>query len=356
VEVLQALVWTLACAAAVEGPVAKPQAPPLLLEGRWVFDPEGKAVRPREFERGLQTSALMARGDLLWTMGDQRSEWPGALLAIDPGTARLRWGPIKPRLEEPAGGNPLYAEYRSIRNSDFEGLAADPKDASTFYGITEDKRQWVVKLRLEEKSTPPEAVIGEITALEFPPDLKPYRDDPNYRVEGIAISDDGRTMYLAWERAADNLPRIYSVPAGEACSGKTARPREVPIPFAAVGPRADKPNALLNLNDLQFLRHGGRPLLLALARDQERILVIDLEEAKVKSTIDLDLRAPGGEAVRWVSPEGIAADPARDRLWIINDPDSIRGNYRRAADPAAQGNFAAMAPLLFETKLSAVLK
>jgi len=352
-----ALLWTLAsAAAAAEGPKESPKASPLLLEGRWVLDQEGKAVRPREFERGLQTSALLTRGDLLWTIGDQRGEWPWALLAIDPATARLRWGPIKLRLGDPPGGNPLFAEYASIRNSDFEGLAADPKDASVLYGITEDKRQWVVKIRLDEKSSPPGAVIEEITALEFPADLKAYRDDSNYRIEGIAVSDDGRTMYLAWERATDNLPRIYSLPAAEGCSGKTARPREVPIPFAAVAPRADKPSALLNLNDLAFLRHGGRPLLLAIARDQERILVIDLDEAKVKSTLDLDLRAPGGEAVMWVSPEGIAVDPARDRLWIINDPDSIRGNYRRAGDQTAEGNFAAMAPLLFEMKLSAVLK
>src|SRR5262249_7625156 len=102
-------------------------------------------------------------------------------------------------------------------------------------------------------------------------------------------------------------------------------------------------------------RRAGRPYLLAIARDQERLLLISLDDSKVERSIDIDFRAPGGEAIFWVSPEGLAVDEAADRLWIINDPDSIRGNYKRAQDAAPEGNFAAFAPLLFETRLSAVL-
>jgi uncharacterized protein YjiK len=342
-------VITTALLAAAPLRAEEPAAAPVRLEGRWVLDAEGKPVPPRVFERGLQTSGLVLRGGELWSIGDQRGEWPGQLLRIDPRTARLKGGPI--RLEA-KGDRPHFDEYRAIRNPDFEGLAADPRDLQVLYGVTEDKRQTIVQIRLTEGAAGPQAVIESITELEFPPDLAPFQDDPNYRLEGIAVSDDGRTFYLAWERAADRLPRLYSLSAEEARSGKTARPVLVPVDFAAVKPRADKPKALLNLNDIQFLRRGGRPFLLALARDQERLLLIALEEKRVERAVDLDLRAPDGDPIFWVSPEGLAADLAADRIYIVNDPDSIRSNYRKAKDEKPEGNFAAFAPLLYEARLS----
>jgi hypothetical protein len=338
------------------GAAAKEEpAQPLRLEGRWVLDEEGRPVPPRDFERGLQTSALVFRSGELWSIGDQRAEWPGHLLRIDPRTARLKARPIKMVPVDPPSGNPLFDDYRSIRNPDFEGLALDPRDPRTLYGVTEDKRQWIVRVRLGGGEPASSATIDQITPLEFPDTLKPFQNDLNYRVEGIAFSDDGRTIFLAWERAADRLPRLFSLPAEEGNSGKPAHPREVEIDFASLPMRADKPKALLNLNEIQFLREEGRPLLVALARDQERVLVIGLESRRIERTVDLDLRAPGDERIFWVSPEGLAFDTAGDRLWIINDPDSIRGNYRREKDQTASGNFAALAPLLFETRLSTVL-
>lgn len=327
---------------------------PHRIQGRWLLDPEGRPVPPRFFERGLQTSGLVFRAGVLWSMGDQRAEWPGQLLRIDPKTFRLMGPPIRPHLSEPPGGNPLFGEYRAIPNSDFEGLALDPKDPSILHAVTEDKRIWLVRLRLEEKS-PPVARIEQITPLQLPPGFRSYRDDPNYRFEGIAISDDAKTLYLAWERAADRLPRLFSIPAAKGASGKVVPVREVPMDFAAVQPRPDKARAMLNLNDIQFLRREGRPCLLGVARDQERLLLLDLEKGKVERVVDLDLRAPDGDPIYWVSPEGLAIDEASNRLWLISDPDSIRGNYRKRMDEHGEGNFAAMAPLIFETRLSAAL-
>ncbi len=335
------------------GSVSKQDQPAIRIVGRWLLNAEGQPVPPRNFTRGLQTSALAFRAGELWSMGDQRAEWPGRLLRIDPRSTRLIGGPIQPELSEPASGNPLFGEFRAIPNSDFEGLAVDPKDPSILLGVTEDKRMWLVRIRLEEKSY--RAVIDQITPLDPPTSLMSFRDDSNYRFEGITLSDDGKTIYLAWERADDLLPRIFSLPAGEGTSGKMAKLQPVPMEFEKVRPRADKPQAMLNLNDIQFLRLGGRPYLLGVARDQERILLMDLERGTVERVVDLDLRAPDGDPILWVSPEGLAIDVASDSLWVISDPDSIRGNYRKRKDAAAQGNFAAMAPLIFKTKLLEVL-
>lgn len=339
--------WLLLLAAVLSGE-------PMRIEGRWVLDAAGQAVPPREFERGLQTSGLLFHAGDLWSIGDQRGEWPGQLLRIDPASARLKGEPVKLRLPDPLPENPLFADYRSIRNSDFEGLAADPKDPNVLYGVTEDKRQWLVKIRLGGKADAPEAVVEAIAELEFPEGIEPYGGDLNYRIEGLALSDDGEDVFLAWERAEDKLPRIFAIKTKDATARKAAA-HDLKIDFAALAPRADKEKALLNVNDLHFLRAGGQTWLLAVARDQERLLVISLAEKKVSRSVDLDLRAPGGESIFWVSPEGLAVDTAADRLWIVNDPDSIRGNYRRAGEEKSSGNFAAMAPLLFELKLSAVM-
>ena len=56
-----------------------------------------------------------------------------------------------------------------------------------------------------------------------------------------------------------------------------------------------------------------------------------------------------------MSPEGLAFDREKDRLWIINDPDSVETNYRARGSPAPSGQFAEYAPLLYELKLSEAL-
>ena len=119
--------------------------------------------------------------------------------------------------------------------------------------------------------------------------------------------------------------------------------------------RKDKERARLNVNDIQFLRFEGRAALLAILRDQERLLLIDLERKQFSRTVDLDLLDPSGGAIDWVSPEGLAIDPTSDRLWIINDPDSVGMNYRSRAAGAPEGPFADYSPLLFEMRLSAAL-
>ncbi|MBN1442780.1 MAG: hypothetical protein JXA90_08725 [Planctomycetes bacterium] len=328
------------------------------IRGRWVFDACGRAVGPGPFRRGLQTSALVARGDELWSAGDQRSEHPNHLFRIDPRTARLVGEPLKLLLPEPADGeSPHFAAYRSIPNSDFEALAADPRDPRRLFAATEDKTPWIAAIRLErgQEDATWRAWITHLAEIRFPADLAPWRYDSNFRVEGIALCDGGKTIYLAFERAADGLPRILELPAEAALRDLVVAPEDSKIRFRDVPRRPDMEEAELNVNDIHFIRLEGRPSLLALARDQERILVIDLESKAATRWIDLDLRDPDGQAIHWVSPEGIAADPARDRLWIINDPDSMRGNYRLRGDETSSGPCADLVPLLFEGKLSRIL-
>ena len=75
----------------------------------------------------------------------------------------------------------------------------------------------------------------------------------------------------------------------------------------------------------------------------------------MERVVDLVLLSPDGSRIKWVSPEGIAVDPKDGRLWLINDPDSVRNNYRAVRAESAKGMFALYTPLLFELPLSSLL-
>jgi hypothetical protein len=356
--------WIAAALFTGSAALASPEGakvPSITLKGTWVADADGRPVSPGSFTRGLQPSGLVTRRGELWSIGDQRSEFPGHFFRIDPATGRLIGKPI--RLELPGdgedGGEEVTA-YRGIPNSDFEGLAIHPKDADTFFAVTEDKIPWIAEVHVEGADAPgaaaaPRARIVRLTRILLPEDTPSWRNDPNFRMEGCAVSEDAATMYLAFERAKDDLPRIYRVPVAEVRSGKPLKLDLLPVDFASVPRRIDKPQARLNLNDLQLLRAEGRTIFLAVARDQERLLVIDLESGKVTRVLDLVLLDPTGGAIHWVSPEGLAVDPGTDRVWIINDPDSVETNYRTRGAAAPAGLFAEYSPLLFEMKLSEAL-
>jgi hypothetical protein len=329
---------------------------PISLRGTWVLDAEGKPIPPGPFKRGLQPSGLAFRKGELWSVGDQRGEYPGHLLRIDPKTGRLIGKPVL--LELPAkvdGEAEDFEAYRKIPNSDYEGITLVPGDPGRLIAVTEDKIPWLADIRIGESKDALRATIAHLTAIVFPAGLGSWRDDPNFRFEGCAVSDDSKTVYLAFERAQDELPRLYRVSTEAACSGKPVTPEDVPLPFASIPRRPGKEKARLNLNDIQFLRLESRPALLAVLRDQERLLLIDLERKEFPRVVDLDLLDPAGGTIEWVSPEGLAFDEATDRLWIINDPDSVSSNYRTRGAAAPEGPFADYSPLLFEMKLSTVL-
>ena len=341
---------------------ASPSKGPVTLRGTWVLDAAGKAVGPGDFRRGLQASGLAWRDGVLWCVGDQRGEFPGRVMRIDPRSGRMIERPMELHAPATFPGSSrerttAFAKYAGVPNPDFEALAVHPTDRHRLFVITEDKTPWIVEIDLRKRDSPavlagtevPEIVA--LTEIELPAGLAPWNGDTNFRAEGLALSDDGKTVWVAFERAADGLPRILETTLTEATSGDRVLLRDVAIDFAAVPRRADKERALLNLNDILFVRRGGRPALVGVARDQERLLWIDIEQRRVASWLDLDLRDPQGESIHWVSPEGVALDAPAGLLWLINDPDSVRGNYKRRGAEAANGRFAEFAPLLFALEL-----
>jgi hypothetical protein len=322
--------------------LAQPGA--LHCKGRWVLDQQGRPVSPPVpggRTQGLQTSGLDYDGKSLWTVGDQRSNFPGHLLRINPESARLASDPIK--LEVTPSTKGVIPERLGTANPDLEGLCLKPGDPLRFYIVFEYDGDYILESRYHVGDGTA-AILRVLSARFLSP---PVEGDPNSRFEGIGA--DGETLYVAYEKDGAGRPHIYR---GILTADSTeVELIDVPVPFSSVPSRPGKGG--INVNGLKLLR-GKALTLVMIARDQERLLLYELSTGKF-SYVDLDFRDPDDSEIYWTSPEGIALDPEGDRLWLISDPDSLRGNYHRRDESKASGNYAAMVPLLFEIRLSEVL-
>src|SRR5262249_5422311 len=269
-------------------------------------------------------------GKLLWAVGDQRSNFAGHIFRIDPATARLVGDLVKLDLSDKTlGGIP---ESLRISNPDLEGLCLKPGAPEVFYIAVETDGNFVLESRYE----PAEKICTVTRVLRARFSMEPAPGDPNSRFEGVA--SDGEYLFLAYERDGRGQPHIYRGPIPR--NGSELQLDDLDVPFSLLPPRSGK--GAINVNDLTLL--PTQPLTLAIiSRDQERLLFYEMGTRQL-SYVDLDFRDPEDQEIYWTSPEGIAIDPTGDRLWLITDPDSLRGNYRRRAERAAHGNYADMVP------------
>ena len=129
---------------------------------------------------------------------------------------------------------------------------------------------------------------------------------------------------------------------------------ELKLPLESLPARSDKPLARLSLNALELIQGESGTALIAVARDQERLLLIDLAQPRRIRWLDLDLRSPDGEPIVWTSPEGLAIDRKGGTIWLINDPAADEGNYRASATLEPEGRFRDYTSLLFQMPLGAI--
>jgi DNA-binding beta-propeller fold protein YncE len=338
---MRILSLVLLTVSALESLFAQPV--PLHIKGRWVLDSQGKPVAPpapRGRMQGLQTSGLDYDGKYLWAVGDQRSNFAGQVFRIDPATARLVGDPVKLDFSvDVRGGLP---DSLRTTNPDLEGLCLKRGDPLVLYIAVETDGTYV----LESHYSSGAAVSPVDRVLRAQLEPEPAPGDPNTRFEGVTI--EGANLYLAYERDGQGRPHIYQGPIP--LRSFELKLQDLNVPFSSLPPRPGK--GAINVNDVTLLQ--APPMLVMIARDQERLVFYELTTRRL-SYLDLDFRDPDDNEIYWTSPEGIAIDPEGDRCWLITDPDSLHGNYRRRDQPAPTGNYADMVPLLFEIRLSQVL-
>lgn len=345
-------------------PVAEVKKTEPVLAGKWILEADGSVMLDP------QTSGLTHRNGMLYSISDGSALQSQRLQIheINPVTATLS---AKADAMSMAGRvrRSCFAQYLSDE-PDLEALVADPVQPGVFYTVTEDATRSgalsdscqqryestgstdypTLLVRIESESDGRYSMT-HVRPLQFPHEFA-VGDFPNDGIEGMALSPDG-ILYLGLERDIAGNPRIFSVKLDDAFWEETD--------FAKV----DDPNLAVPsfasgrhpINGLEYYSTAnGQGFLLAAARNDNELWVIDTTKALPTKKISLQFSAPSGDPVNCAeqeimdnaSIEGLAV--IGDTLWLINDPWKV--NYMKNLQcEANRARYEGMAPLLFSMPL-----
>ncbi|MCC2617868.1 hypothetical protein LJ739_16570 [Aestuariibacter halophilus] len=337
---------------------------PYALQGQWVVEANGQVMLDP------QTSGL--------------SHWRGYLLTIADGSADIsqqrRWLRLLPGSAaveaqkwvfdmQPAVETSCFREYLTTE-PDYEAIVVDPDDDRVFYLVTEDASRTTplsgecaerfgdtgstdyptLLVRLQVDESRQKVSLTHVRPLYFAPQLA-IGDFPNDGIEGLAMGPD-RTLYLGLEKDAHGNARILSVPMDPQFWQSSD--------FIAV----QDPGFVLPsfnggrhpINGLEHFAYQGREYLLAVARNDDELWLVDIQKRQTVQRINLQFMTPphpeqgciSAQMMDNASLEGVAV--VDGRVWLINDPWKV--NYLKNVQ--CEGNrarFERMAPLLFNMPL-----
>jgi len=335
----------------------------LVVQGRWVTEQDGQIMLDP------QTSGLIKwRGNLL-TLSDRsaHSSQRLRLRKIEQASGRLQPGDMHMKLSEHVASS-CFAAYLSD-NPDLEALAVDPDDDSIFYVATEDASSKTLSEACQQQFSPSgstqypslllrlalqadnSVTISHVRPIQFSPDMH-IGDFPNDGLEALTFGMD-RTLYLGLEKDSDDQARIFSLTmdAGFWQSNDFIQVSDVQLRL----PKFDQGNH--PINGMAYYQHQGTVYLIAAARNDESLWIVDLAAQKETRIVPLKFDAPiipgdtsCGEWERMdnASIEGVAVDGST--LWLINDPwklvyaKNIQCELNRT-------KFESMAPLIFSVPI-----
>lgn len=340
----------------------------LVLRGQWLLEFNGEVMSDP------QTSGLkLWRGKLL-TVSDasaiatQRKQ----LHIIDPAKAQLAERSMPIHLSERVQQS-CFAGYLNDA-PDLEALAVDPNDDRVFVVVTEDATRGtgmseechqryrnsgstdfpsvLIRLELQQDNN---LLMTHVRPLQF--DLAfNLGNFPNDGIEGLAYGLDN-TLYLGMEKDSNDKARIFSVQVTpgfwDTDDFVAVKDEQLLLPEFSAG------NHPINGMDyLAVKNHKG--FLIAAARNDDQLWIIDLQRQSPTKIIPLQFMAPTGvdnaECEPWelmdnASLEGVAI--VGDTIWMINDP--WRKNYlRNVKCETNRAKYEVMAPLLFSLKVDPI--
>src|SRR6185503_19977413 len=120
--------------------------------------------------------------------------------------------------------------------------------------VLEDKATAGLVVQLDERQEV--ATVCAIWEFQFPDGATPtpYRNDPNYRLEGIAVDEIERRGYVAFERDVHGTPRLYQFDLPSLPLTGIVQVLLEPVAFTDWNQLDGKPGAQVNANGLQFVR------------------------------------------------------------------------------------------------------
>ncbi|QPG06087.1 hypothetical protein IT774_02330 [Salinimonas marina] len=341
-----------------------PEAQVVSVKGQWLTEADGSiATDP-------QPSGLSSWQNQLVTISDGSadSSQQRQLHIIDPTTAKLAPKTAKMRLGSRVRRS-CFAAYLGSE-PDLEALIADPIDPEVFYTVTEDATRTgalssrcqkrysdsgstdypTLLLRLERLDDG-DILMTRVRPLQFK-SAQAVGDFPNDGVEGMALGENGR-LYLGLEKDKAGKPRIFSV---DMTDGFWETTDFAPVSEPALQlPQLHEGSHPINALEYYIHPETNQPYLLAIARNDNELWVIDATGERPARQIKMDFLAPAGgeqcsayERMDNASIEGVTV--VDGTLWMINDPWKV--NYLKNIQcQSNQANYEAMAALLFSTPL-----
>ena len=337
------------------------------LKGKWLVETNGQEmIHP-------QTSALkLWRGKLLSISDRSAVQFQQQQLhIIDSSTGVVAEDSLIINLSDNIKSS-CFSEYLSGK-PDFEALVVAPNNDSVFFVVTEDARptklspscqkqfdntgstdypSLLVRLELIQKNI---LLITHVRPIQFDTDFN-IGNFPNDGIEGMAFGQNN-TLYLGLEKDTKGHARIFSLPVTKDFWQLTdfvqLTDTKVSLPKFTTGR-----HPINGMDYLPVKDHAG--YLVAAARNDDQLWIIDLSNKKPTTVISMKFLAPVAsnneqcansdwEAIKHTSLEGIAVDSKT--IWMINDPwteyyldnvicDSNRDKYQH------------LSPLLFSLPIS----
>lgn len=335
----------------------------VIVKGHWVTEQDGQIMLDP------QTSGLSNwRGQLL-TLSDRSAHLSQRLRLrkIQINTGRLQSGDLLMELSERVAAS-CFAAYLS-GNPDLESLAVDPDNDKVIYVTTEDASyatlseecqqkfgdtgstrypSLLVRLELHEDNR---LLMTHVRPIQFAASME-IGDMPNDGLEGLTFGPN-QTLYLGLETDSHGRARIFTVNIDEGFwlgdGFIQIKDLDLKLPKFEGGRHP--------INGMTYYQHKGMPFLIAAARNDETLWIIDLAAQKETRILPLKFDAaiiPGDtECGEWErmnnsSIEGVTV--VGSTLWMINDPwkevysKNIKCELNRE-------KFENMAPLIFSLPL-----
>lgn len=360
-------------------------AEPLIVVGRFLKHSSKKTIRMQEqkIDRryfGWQTSGLAYDNSSGWwsicdqngSTTDKNSKYPGRLLyRMNLGNGQVSAEPIPIWWRNSTNFNELTNNKND--SLDFESVATDPK-GNTLFAVTEGNRPLLIEMSIPLKSQNKAFVK---TTVELSTRYNRVREKgqgkKNKRWEGMAVSPNGKTIYLAteWEKAES---RIYKISVkkfratkwSKDSKNKPVLPKLQPTPVE--WPGLSKVEG--ELSGMCFLTYENSEYMLLLERNPEfrkptagiYVIAVSKDGKPIKPDkiivkwTKLELQAPSvttneGQTLVSASPEGMATD--NKRIMLISDPAP---DYYKLAVGKNTEHLSNLIPLVFELAVKDVLK
>ena len=339
----------------------------ITLKGKWLVEENGQVMQHP------QTSGLkLWRGKLLAISDRSAHEFQQKQLhIIETTTATLAEKSLVMSLSDNVI-NSCFGQYLAGK-PDFEALAVDPNNDNVFIVVTEDARQGeqlslacqqrfkhtgstqypslLVRLELNQDNS---LSITNVRPIQFKATYN-IGNFPNDGIEGLAFGLNS-ILYLGLEKDRKGSARIFSTQITK--NFWQSDDFIAVVDAKLLLPQFEKGRHPINGMDyLPVENHPG--YLVAAARNDNQLWIIDLAKRKPMTIISMEFLAPVDsndvncsewELINNTSLEGVAV--TQEQIWLINDPwtehymDNVKCESNR-------DKYKQLAPLLFSLPISA---